>query len=67
MDKKQQHHSELFTLRLWQEDLGNRQFAWRGKVQHVISREATYFQDWPTLLAFFLRWLPGSEANAEAD
>ncbi|GAC1399265.1 MAG: hypothetical protein NVS4B12_13200 [Ktedonobacteraceae bacterium] len=67
MEKEQRHHSELFTLRLWQEDLGNNQVAWRGKVQHVTSGEASYFQDCTTLLTFLLRWFPGSEAKAEVE
>jgi hypothetical protein len=44
--------SRLFTLRLWQEDLGGGQTDWRGKVQDVTSGEARYFRDWPTLEAF---------------
>jgi hypothetical protein len=46
------HNSHLFTLRMWPEDLGSGQTDWRGKVQHVNSREARYFRDWPTLEAF---------------
>lgn len=42
--------SQLFTVRLWREDLGDRG-EWRGKVQHVLSGEARYFRDWATLIA----------------
>ena len=41
--------SHLFTVRLWCEDLGAGQVQWRGQVQHVLSGEAHYFQDWPEL------------------
>ena len=49
--------SQLFTLRLWLEDLGSGQTDWRGKVQHVNSGEARYFRDWPTLEAFLEKLL----------
>lgn len=45
------HRSQLFTVRLWQEDLGGGRSEWRGKVQHVLSGEARYFRDWATLIA----------------
>ena len=45
-------HSQLFTLSLWQEDLGEGVSEWRGKVRHVPSGETRYFRDWPTLIAF---------------
>jgi hypothetical protein len=44
--------SQLFMLRLWQEDLGSGEADWRGKVQHVNSGEAIYFRDWHTLEDF---------------
>lgn len=45
-------HSQLFTLSLWQEDLGGGASEWRGKVRHVPSGETRYFRDWPILIAF---------------
>lgn len=50
--KRQQPFSHLFTVRLWQEELGNGQTELRGKVQHVSSGESRYFRDWPTLITF---------------
>ena len=44
--------SHVFMLRLWPEDLGSGQTDWRGKVQHVNSREVRYFRDWQTLQTF---------------
>jgi hypothetical protein len=52
------YRSHLFTLRLWREDLGNGQAEWRGKVEYVPSREARYFREWSTLIAFLLEVLP---------
>ncbi len=43
-------HAQLFTLRMWREDLGEGRSEWRGKVQHVTSGEARYFRDWPGLI-----------------
>lgn len=53
--------SQLFTVRLWPEDLGQGQTDWRGKIQHVNSGEARYFRDWPTLEAFMEKLLHGQE------
>jgi hypothetical protein len=52
--------SQLFTVRLWVEDLGDGKVEWRGKVQHALSGDARYFRDWPSLLAFLGDWLPGA-------
>ncbi len=55
MDKNQSRsYSQLFTVRLWVEELGNGQTEWRGQVQHVLSGEKRYFRDWSTLMAFLL-------------
>jgi hypothetical protein len=63
--KQQQYDSQLFTVRVWLEELGNGQTEWRGKVQHVTSGEVRYFRDWSTLVAFCNCCLdPELEANA---
>ena len=63
--KQQQYDSQLFTVRVWLEELGNGQTEWRGKVQHVTSGEVRYFRDWATLVAFCNRCLdPELEADA---
>jgi hypothetical protein len=41
--------SHLFTVRLWCEDLGDRQIRWRGQVKHVLSGETHYFREWQEL------------------
>lgn len=51
--------SQLFTVRLWVEDLGEGRAEWRGKVQHARSGEASYFRDWPSLVAFLGERLAG--------
>lgn len=58
MSLDQQHSpSHLFTVRLWQEELGAGQTEWRGQVQHVLTGEAGYFRDWSTLVNLLLAML----------
>ena len=60
-------HSELFTVRLWQEDLGDNRTEWRGKVQHVQKGEAFYFREWSMLIAALLKMLQEPESSAQID
>ena len=60
------HHSHLFTVRLWVEELGDGQTEWRGKVEYVVSGERRYFRDWSTLIAFLQAKLPQLEGDEEA-
>ena len=43
------HRSHLFTVRLWEEDLGGDQVEWRGEVQHVLTSETRYFRNLATV------------------
>jgi hypothetical protein len=66
LDREQLHHpSHLFTVRLWQEELGNDHVEWRGKVQHITSGEAHYFREWSALIAFLLELLTKSESQPD--
>jgi hypothetical protein len=59
MDGSQEtHRSQLFTLRLWPESLGDGQVEWRGHVQHLISGETRYFREWGVLVEFLQAMLP---------
>jgi hypothetical protein len=49
--------SQLFTVRLWLEDLGEGRSEWRGKVEHVLSGQTRYFRDWATLITFLQEML----------
>jgi hypothetical protein len=53
--------SQLFTVRLWREDLGDGQEEWRGNVRHVMKDELCYFRDWPTLIDFLIAKLSDLE------
>jgi hypothetical protein len=45
------HPSQLFTVRLWPEELGDGQVEWRGQVRHVTSGQSRCFRQWPALVA----------------
>lgn len=51
------HRSELFTVRLWPEELGESQVEWRGRVQHALSGRTCHFRAWPELFAFFMEFV----------
>jgi hypothetical protein len=42
--------SHLFTVRLWQEELGGGEVEWRGRAQNIATGAAAYFRDWPGLI-----------------
>jgi len=50
---------ELFTVRLWQEIINEKQTEWRGKIQHVGSGEVCYFRDWSKMMKFIDTTLSG--------
>lgn len=58
--------SHLFTIRVWQEDLGAEQCEWRGKVQRVIGGDVRYFRDWASLAPLLLAMLSEAESESEA-
>jgi hypothetical protein len=62
-----QKQSQLFTVRLWAEDLGNGRTEWRGQVQHVLSGEVHYFREWPALIAWLIAMLPPTETTPTTD
>jgi len=57
--------SHLFTVRLWQEEVGSGQIEWRGKVQQVSTGEAHYFREWSTLIALLLQMLAAHASPSE--
>ncbi len=64
MDRyNQNHQSHFFTVHVWQEELGNGQSEWRGKVQHVHSGEVRYFREWSTLVTALLKMLTEHDAD----
>jgi hypothetical protein len=49
--------SQLFTVRVWKEEVSNGQIEWRGKVQLVNSGDVRYFRDWDALVPLLLTML----------
>jgi hypothetical protein len=64
---QRQQTSQLFTVRLWAEDLGDGRMEWRGQVQHVISGETHYFREWSALIAWVLAMLPDAQSHSGTD
>jgi hypothetical protein len=56
-ENTQSFRAHLFTVRVWRDDMGDGQWEWRGKVQHVDSGEAFYFREWQELIAHLKTWL----------
>ncbi len=66
MEQEPQHPgSHLFTLRVWQEELGGGQAEWRGRAQDINSGAAAYFRDWPGLIAVLSRLLEAADTPAD--
>lgn len=42
--------SQLFSVRVWQEHVGEGQVEWRGQIHHVISGRKRYFRGWSALI-----------------
>jgi len=55
MEEEGRKPSQLFTLRVWTEAVGESQTEWRGKVQHIATGEARYFRSWQALVEFLER------------
>lgn len=56
-DIQEQQRSYLFLVRLWQEQLGQEQTEWRGKVLYVNSGEEIYFRDREGIVAALQKML----------
>jgi hypothetical protein len=68
MDRERQHpRSHLFTVQLWQEELGQGQTEWRGKAQHVSSGKVHYFREWPKLILFLQSIVSTSESGSQSE
>ncbi|MCP4422270.1 MAG: hypothetical protein GY805_37150 [Chloroflexi bacterium] len=48
-EKQERTHSQMFTLRVWVEDVGNGRVEYRGTIKHLLSGETHHFRDWLTL------------------
>ena len=60
-----QPRSHLFTIRVWEEQIGADQTEWRGKVQLLTSGEVCYFRDWAALVPLLLTMLFESQSEVQ--
>jgi len=66
MESETQHpSSRLFTIRLWQEELGEGQTEWRGRAQDIATGSAKNFRDWPGLITFLTRPLETADSPCD--
>ena len=57
--------SHLFTVRVWEEEIGAGHSEWRGKVQLLTSGEVRYFRDWAALVPLLLAMLAESQSDVQ--
>lgn len=58
-------HSHLFTVRIWEEEIGTGKTELRGKVQLLTTGETRYFREWTRLVPLLLTML--SELDFEQE
>jgi hypothetical protein len=65
IESRASSRSQLFTVRLWLEELGGSQTELRGRVRHLTSGEVRSFREWATLKRFMLEKLqkPGGDED----
>ena len=51
--------SHLFTVRIWEEEIGTGKIELRGKVQLLTTGETRYFREWTRLVPLLLAMLLG--------
>ncbi len=65
-EQERQHpQAHLFTLRVWEEALGEGQAEWRGRVQEIVTGETGFFRDWQGLVATVQRLVSRPAAARE--
>jgi hypothetical protein len=68
MDLAHAHpRSHLFTVRVWEEEIGAGQTEWRGQIQLLPGGEVRYFRDWTMLASLLLTMLANSESEPETE
>lgn len=56
---------QLFTLRVWQEDLSEGRTEWQGQLRHVTSGQTHYFRDWQAFITLMMTLLADLEPPAD--
>jgi hypothetical protein len=63
----QRPRSHLFTVRVWQEEIGQDLTECRGKVQLITNGNVCYFRGWEGLVPLLLSMLSEVETLFEPD
>lgn len=58
--------SHLFTVRIWEEEMGPEQTELRGKVQLLTTGETRYFREWAQLVPLLRMMLAELHYEPEA-
>ena len=61
-----QHHSQLFLLRLWDEETPDGATEWCGKVQHILKADAGTFRGFMALADLLSEMATNHEAQEES-
>ncbi|MCP4421270.1 MAG: hypothetical protein GY805_32055 [Chloroflexi bacterium] len=48
-EKQEGTRSQMFTLRVWVEDVGDGRIEYRGTIKHILTGETHHFRDWAAL------------------
>lgn len=57
--------SELFTIRLWAEELDEEGREYRGQVKHVVTGVTRNFREWADLEAFLMGTFDDNEEGTD--
>ena len=61
----ERERTQLFTLRVWEEEVAQKEQEIRFKLQHVVSGEVRYFRDWSMAVAFCEEKLRGNDEGCK--
>jgi len=56
--------SQLFTLRVWPEEVDEGETEWRGKLQRVVDGDTFYFRDWGAMLVLLRQILESPDRQS---
>ncbi|MCB9079781.1 MAG: hypothetical protein H6631_19420 [Anaerolineaceae bacterium] len=66
MNQENNQSSQLFTIRVWHEPLGQGHSELRGQVCHVLTGEVRYFREWSALVAYITEQLVNAKDDVES-
>ena len=58
--------AQMFTLRVWVEDVGNGRTEIRGALKHLLTGETHHFREWSTLIRHLETTFTSEESHLES-